>query len=317
MIGSTIDPTNGDMAGHALSVVKANYGLKKGQLVVCNFEDKAGTAGAGTTIDVFDPAPNSSPSTFAQSSKIGGCASDAISTGDYVYGAGLTSGEIASFNQKGKLHKTYGAPFKAPFSNVDASNPGLYSGEFIFSGDAETGTIVNFGINRYSNKKLIEVGAGFAVNNATGLNTLGPSGLSYEPKGDTLYIADGVDNTVVAFTHASELLVKDEIVVQPGGKTFKCKYPKTTCGELVYSGKPLDAPVAMTLLPNGNLIVANSQGGNTLVELTPVGKILDTKVVDKSKTAGNFGLVATGTNDSNTALFFTDANSNNLQELEQ
>ncbi len=320
VIGSTIDPTNGDMAGHAISVVKANYGLKKGQLVVCNFENKAGKAGTGTTIDIFEPEPGASPSTFAQSSKIEGCAADAVSTGDSVYGEGLSSGEVASFDQKGKLQKTYGAPFMAPFSNADASNPGLYAGEYIFSSDAQTGSIVDFGITRYSNKKRIEVATGFAVNNKTGWSTLGPSGVQYEANGpakDTLYIADGVDNTVVAFTHASELLVKDEIVVQPGGKTFKCKYPKSTCGELIYSGKPLDAPVAMTLLPNGNLIVANSQGGNTLVELTPAGKILDTKVVDKSKTAGIFGLVATGTTDSNTALFFTDANSNNLQELEQ
>ena len=317
IIGSTVDPTNGDMGGHALSVVKKSNGLTKGQLLVCNFEDKTGAAGDGTTIDVFDPKPSSSPSTFAQNSKIQGCDTAAISTDDSVYGGGQVSGVEVSFNQKGKLKKTYGAPFKEPFSDVDASNPGLYSGEFIFSGDAATGSIVNYGINRYSNKKRLEVATGFAVNTATGWGALGPSGLQYEPKGDTLYIVDGVDNTIVAFTHASELLVKDEIIVQPGGKTFKCKFPKTTCGELIYSGSPLDAPVAMTLLPNGNLIVANTQGGNTLVELTPTGKVLDTKVVDKSKTAGIFGLAATGSNDTNTALFFTDANSNNLQELEQ
>ena len=114
--------------------------------------------------------------------------------------------------------------------------------------------------------------SGFAVNHKTGWSTLGPSGLQYWPKTDTLYVADGVDNTIVAFNNASELLVKDEIVVKKGGKTFKCKFPKTTCGELIYSGSPLDAPVAMTLLPNGNLIVANTDGGNTLVELTPDGK---------------------------------------------
>ena len=65
-------------------------------------------------------------------------------------------------------------------------------------------------------------------------------------------------------------MLKDEIVVKKGGKTFNCKYPKTTCGKLIYSGKPLDGPVAMTLLPNGNLIVANTQR-NTLVELTTGG----------------------------------------------
>jgi hypothetical protein len=317
IIGTTVDPTNGDMGARSISTPTVSYGkLSKGQLVVCNFEDKAGTAGDGTTVDVFDAKPNSSPSTFAKSTKIEGCDADAVTTGDSVFAAGLTSGLLADFDEKGSLKKTYGPPFKAPFSNVDASNPHLYSAEYIFTSDASTGSIVSFSINRYGQHKRLEVATGFAVNGKTGWSALGPSGVAYRAKSDTLYIADGVDNTVVAFTHASELLVPDEIMVEPGGKTFKCKYPSTTCGVLIYAGKPLDAPVAMTLLPNGNLIVANTQGGNTLVELSAAGKVLDTKVVDKSKTAGIFGLLATGTNDSNTKLFFTDTNPNNLQELE-
>lgn len=51
--------------------------------------------------------------------------------------------------------------------------------------------------------------------------------------------------------------------------------------------------------------------------MTPTGQILDTKVIDKSTTPGIFALYATGTNDNDTALYFTDTNSNNLQELEQ
>jgi hypothetical protein len=128
---------------------------------------------------------------------------------------------------------------------------------------------------------------------------------------------DGVDNTVVAVSNASNLLEKNEIVVQPGGKKFKCAHPTKTCATLVYSGAPLNAPVASALLPNGNLIVANTQGGNTLVELTPAGKILDTKTIDTSTTADVFGLLATGTSDSNTVLFYTDTKTNTLQELEQ
>jgi hypothetical protein len=39
--------------------------------------------------------------------------------------------------------------------------------------------------------------------------------------------------------------------------------------------------------------------------------------VDKSKTAGIFGLAANGKTDSNTVLFYTDTNTNTLHELEQ
>jgi hypothetical protein len=75
--------------------------------------------------------------------------------------------------------------------------------------------------------------------------------------------------------------------------------------------------MASALLPNGNLVVANTQGtANTLVELTPAGQVLDTEVVDTGSTQGVFGLAAGGTSDSNTVLFYTDTNSNTVHELE-
>jgi hypothetical protein len=315
-IGSTVDPGNGDTGPHSIGIVSSTYGLKKGQIVVCNFADSSGNAGKGTTIDVLDPSPGSKPTTFATSTKIEGCAGSAVSNGDSVYGAGMTSGMLQAFTNKGKAAKTYGSPFKAPFSDVDASNANLYAAEYIFASDVSTGSVISFSINLYGNRTPLEVATGFGVNKASGWGILGPSGLAYYPKKDTLYIADGVDNTVVSFSHASELLEKDEIVVQKGGKTFKCKYPKTTCGTLVKAGAPLNAPEAMTVLPNGNLIVVNTKG-NEFVEMTPTGTILDTKVVDKSKTAGIFALQAIGKNDNDTALYYTDANSNELLELEQ
>jgi hypothetical protein len=135
-----------------------------------------------------------------------------------------------------------------------------------------------------------------------------------------LYIADGANNTIVKFTHATTLLQKNEIVVLPGGTKFKCAHKKTTCGKLVYSGSPLNVPVAMTMLPNGTLVVANSQpassGGNELVELTASGAILDTKVVDTGATPAVFGLASKGTKDSNTVVFYTDTNDNDVHELE-
>jgi hypothetical protein len=317
VIASTVDPTNGDTGPHGISVVTSTDGLKKGQLVVCNFADKAATAGKGTTIEVIDPQPSSAPKTFAQSKNIEGCAGDAVSSANGVYAPGFTSGVLAAFSNEGKAGKTYGSPFVRPFSDVDTGKPKMYSAEFIFASDAGTGSIVNFSLNRYGKKKPTQVADGFDVNKKSGWSTLGPSGLRYDKKEDLLYIAEGVDNAVVAFTHASSLLVTDEITVEKGGKSFECKYPSATCGKLIYSGSPLDGPVAMALLPNGNLIVANTKGGNTLVEISAAGKVLDTKVIDKSKTAGIFSLAAIGTDDTNTALYYTDTNTNTLHELEQ
>jgi hypothetical protein len=324
-IGSTVDPKNGDMGPRAISLARATFGLKKGQLVVCNFDDSAGTVGKGTTIEVLNPDPHSKPVTFTQSGKLEGCDGDAITATNQVYGAGLVSGLVSRFNQDGQLEKSHGSPVEAPFADADAFCGEAYAPEDIYIGDSKTGSVVKLAFVPVSsgNVRLTQVITGFGINKGSGWSVLGPSGIQYNSQktgslcNDTLYIVDGVDNTVVAVSNASNLLEKNEIVVQPGGKKFKCAHPTKTCATLVYSGAPLNAPVASALLPNGNLIVANTQGGNTLVELTPAGKILDTKTIDTSTTADVFGLLATGTSDSNTVLFYTDTKTNTLQELEQ
>jgi hypothetical protein len=312
------------MGPRALSLVPANFGLKKGQVLVCNFDDSAGTAGKGTTIEVLDPDPHSKPVTFTQSTKIEGCDGDAITATNQVYGAGLLSGLVSRFDQTGKLEKSHGSPIEVPFADADAFCGELYAPDDLYVGDSKTGAIIKlaFPVSSSAHAQVIQVISGFGINKGSGWSVLGPSGMQYDSKktgsrcNDTLYIVDGVDNTVIAVSNASNLLLKDEIIVQPGGKTFKCAHAKRTCATLVYSGSPLNAPVASALLPNGNLIVANT-GNNRLVEMTPTGKVLDTKVVDKSKTPGIFGLAAIGTKDSNTALFYTDTNTNTLHELEQ
>jgi hypothetical protein len=324
-IGSTVDPKNGDMGPRAISLARATFGLKKGQLVVCNFDDSAGTVGKGTTIEVLNPDPHSKPVTFTQSGKLEGCDGDAITATNQVYGAGLVSGLVSRFNQDGQLEKSHGSPVEAPFADADAFCGEAYAPEDIYIGDSKTGSVVKLAFVPVSsgNVRLTQVITGFGINTGSGWSVLGPSGIQYNSQktgslcNDTLYIVDGVDNTVVAVSNASNLLEKNEIVVQPGGKKFKCAHPTKTCATLVYSGAPLNAPVASALLPNGNLIVANTLGGNTLVELTPAGKILDTKTIDTSTTADVFGLLATGTSDSNTVLFYTDTKTNTLQELEQ
>ena len=327
-IGSTVDPKNGDKGPRAISVVQYNFGeLKAGHVLVCNFEDSSGKAGNGTTIEQFEPVASSKPTTFFQNAKIEGCDGDAVDAGDEVYGTGMTSKVMVKIDQKGQLKKTYGSPITEPLGDGIAPMLYDYSPEIVFIGNADTGGIDRFSFGGYGGGPGIEVINGFDVNKGAGWSALGPSGISYwcgkvvgsgicGNRADVLYIVDGACNAVVAISHASNLLEKDEITIQPGCKKFTCEYSSATCGTVVKAGSPLDKPVASTLLPNGNLIVANT-GNNTLVEMTPKGQVLDTLVVDKSKTPGIFGLAAIGTKDSNTALFYTDTNTNTLQELEQ
>jgi hypothetical protein len=320
VIGSTVDPSNGDQGPHAVSIVSTTGGsLKAGQLLVCNFADSSGTAGDGTTIEALDPKVGSKPTRFVQSDDIKGCTGAAYTHSKDIYATGFTSQELVEFSDTGKILKIYkGKLFKGPFSVTFATAHGSLAPAFVYSTDATLGTTVSTQVGFYGDKKATQVISGFAVNKKSGWAALGPAGPQYDKSVDNLYLDDGVTNTVVEIEHASNLLVADEIIVQSSGKTFKCKFAKVTCGKLVKAGSPLNAPEAMTLLPNGNLIVANTGGtANTLVELTPTGQVLATKVVDTKSTQGVYALAASGTTDNNTVLYYTDTNDNNLHELEQ
>jgi len=318
VIGSTVDSKNGDKGPGAISIVPGKQRLKEGDLVVCNFENAAGKVGAGTTIEILAPQQGSSPTRFTQSDSIEGCDADALARPNFLWAGGQTSGEVVRFSSSGKVLKVYkGSPVDVPLSDVNAGAAQEFAPNYIFVGATSSGGIVSISTGFYGDGIATQVADGFAVGDGSGYK-LGPTGLQYDRSIDTLYIVDGATNTIVAFSHASDLVEQDEITVKPGGKTFECKQPKVTCARLVYDGSKLDAPMASALLPNGNLIVANTKGtANTLVELTPQGQVLDSKVVDSSKTQGVFGLVAAGTNDDNTVLFFTDVNSNDVHELEQ
>lgn len=324
VIGSTVDPKNGDQGPRAIVRVRSTFGLKAGQLLVCNFENSAGVAGKGSTIEVLDPKAKSKPATFVQNTKINGCDGDAITESNQVYGSGMTAGSVGQFDQSGNLEKSYKSHLEAPFADADAFCGEPYAPEDIYVSDSKTGALVKFSFISVSGGKTTttEVISGFDKN-GSGWTTLGPSGLQYNATrngtlcNDTLYVVDGVDNTLVSISNASNLIEKDEIAVQPGGKKFTCRHPSATCATVVYSGAPLNAPVASALLPNGNLILANTKGGNTLVEITPKGKVLATKAVDTSKTAHVFGLAAYGTSDADTVLYYTSTADNTLHVLEQ
>jgi hypothetical protein len=322
-IGSTVDPKNGDQGPHSLQMATLSAGkIKKGDLLICDFSDKSGTAGNGESVELLSSTAGSKPSTFVQSSTVQGCDGAAImSSGDNtVYVTGLTSKNDCEFDDNGNAKKCYTNPPKDPLASGYAAQPpgskGFYSPYFNVVGDVGAGGVDLFSLGIYGMNKLYQGVSGFPVTKVSGWSTLGPSGLAYNNKNGTLFVVDGACNAVVAIDNMPNLLVQNEITVNKTCTKFTCKDKKATCGKLVKAGSPLDKPEAEAILPNGNIVVANT-GSNELVEMTPTGTVLDTKVVDTSKTAGIFGLWASGSNDNNTVLYYTDSNSNTVQELEQ
>jgi hypothetical protein len=320
-IGSTVDPTNGDKTPHGIVIAPITNGvLKKGQILACNFSNKASAAGAGTTIEALDAKAGSKPARFVQNAGFKGCGALGITAGDTVFGSAFAAQLVATFDgtKNFKYGKTTNSAIVAPFGTTyaDIKQPGGYDQLVVYTTDAKTGSLVRLDTNDlgpppYHATVIVK---GFAVNKKAGLAALAPSGLAYNQKTDTLYIVDGVDGVVVGISGMKNILALNAITVLPGGKTFKYVKGVPQTAKVVYSGTALKSPVAATLLPNGNLIIANT-AGNSLVEMTPTGQILDTKVVDTKPAAGIFSLVATGTNDADTVLYYTDANTNTVQLL--
>lgn len=313
VIGSTVDPTNGDKRPMGITIASQKYGkLAKGTLLACNYDNKHGTAAAGTTIVAFpSPAPGAKAVRYAASTSLLGCASLTIDSGGTTWASAAGAKSETAISTTKKVTHTIKSPFVRPWNNMFGTTGGLYPTTAVFASDASNGSIVRIDPVYFTATAVI---TGFAVKSGN----LAPTGLQYDASIDTLYIADGANNTVVAVAHAMNLFKKGSIVVKSGGTTFGG--PDASWARLVFSGAPLNGAIGSTLLPNHNLVFANTLDGagkNLLVEMTPHGKVLATRNVDKGAAGALGGLYSTGTTDAGTQIYFTDGNANNVQVLKQ
>ncbi|HEV3091913.1 MAG TPA: hypothetical protein VGX91_10805 [Candidatus Cybelea sp.] len=314
-IGSTIDPKFGQLNPYGLTVAPATAGdFTKGDLVVCNFNAKGNVQGTGFTVVALHPKPGSKPLLVSASKTLKGCASLALSTGDDIWASAFSANDEPIISPNGKSDgalkgKPYDRPWGQAFAQPNTGSPAFYES------NAADGTIVR--INLSSGFPTDVIAKGFAVNHGKPGSIFGPSGLTYDPTGDVLYIVDGTNDTVVSFSNVSSIPTGG-ITVGKSGKTFSG--PNASDAKLVFSGSPLNGPISAALLPNHNLILGNTgnpSGENIMVEITPSGKLLATRNVDKGASGSLFGIVATGTNDTDTKVYFNDDNDNDLRVLEK
>ena len=104
---------------------------------------------------------------------------------------------------------------------------------------------------------------------------LAPTGLALGGDG-TLYADDTQTNSVSAIPRA---LTRTSAI--------------TAAAATISTGNALDAPLGMTLAPNGDLVVVNGNNGNA-VEITPAGSQLATKTLINNGAGDLFGITATG-----------------------
>ncbi|MGB8909611.1 MAG: hypothetical protein WCC84_12780 [Candidatus Cybelea sp.] len=315
VIGSAVDPNNGGQNPYGLTIAPITAGyLTAGDLVICDFNGEANVQGTGKSIVALHPVPKSKPVHVSGIKIIKGCDAIALDAADTIWAADMVANDNPVIDATGKLVANIsGKPFSQPWGQIYAQP--THGSPVFYETNAGNGSVVR--INLGSKYTFDVIAKGFPVNHGVPGTALAPSGLAYDASIDTLYFADGDNDTIVAFKNVSKILKGG---IKAGGNGMKFSGPSAADARIVFAGKPLNGPISTALLPNGNLVVGNTldpDGKNLMIEISSAGKLLDVRNVDTGAAGALFGIVATGTKTSNTKVYFNDDNDNNVQVLEQ
>jgi hypothetical protein len=359
MVGSTVDPTNGDQNPYGLVVAPATAGLiTKGDLVVCNFNNATITTttppsgnvqGTGTTIIGLHPGTGSKPYHIAQSANLTSCnaltmlpddsisaAAWSVSMNPLVSAAGTVTTPFASdmFNDpwgEAFVAATAMQPAALYISNAP-DNGGVVAGP---GSTTSPGTIDRITLDTNNVQTgFTEIVTGFCSGGTAG-TIFGPSGLTYDPASDTLYVIDTSSNSVIALANVSSI-PKDGVVVN-GQCTAATPTPMPTfsgpsmaSAKVIAHGSPLSAPISAALLKNGDLVVGNgdivappaappaaSAMTNLLIEVSPVvpGGFVGQLQIDPGMPGAIFGIAATVDASGNQIIYFNNDNNSAVMQL--
>ncbi|MGA7412102.1 MAG: hypothetical protein WBW33_16625 [Bryobacteraceae bacterium] len=292
---STI-PSNGDVNPYGVAfvpkTVPAGSVLQPGDILVSNFNNSQNLQGTGTTILRVDKAGNTS--TFFNS-PVGGlsAALGVLSNGIVLIGnvptadgtaATVQPGRLAVVNQNGVFLGTFGTPASVdgPWGMAihDTGN-GVSGTAQVFLSNVLSGVVTRLDIS-YSATQISAtatvIANGFSHRTDPAALVLGPSGLAYDPTHDILYVASSTDNAIYEIP------------------TAVATHAPVAATLLVQDFTHLHGPLDVAILPNGYLVVADSDGSNVdpnqpseLVEYSSTGQLVSQMSIDPNN-GGAFGL---------------------------
>jgi hypothetical protein len=310
-VGSTV-PANGDVNPYGVAVVPSSTGrLVAGDTLVSNFNDKGNVQGTGTTI--VQVSPSGSTSLFAQLAKlpagmacpggVGLTTALGILPGGWVLVGSLPTmagGALPGVDPAGCLIvlNDQGAPVKT-ITNSDIVGPwdltvtSSATAAKVFVSNALGGnTSVHDGVPVAGKCTVVRLDLALSATAPPVLTSstvigndypwiankaaliLAPTGLALGRNG-TLYVADTQTSAISAIPAA---LTRTTAVA--------------ASASTIATGGALNAPLGMTLAPNGDLVVVNGNDGNA-VEVSPAGKQVATKTLVKNGAGDLFGLTTT------------------------
>jgi hypothetical protein len=321
-VASLIAP-NGDRDPFGIAVVPLTSGqLVAGNLLVAEFSDQDGTAGAGTTILQVNPA-NGTTTVFFQGGPVAGPvgiainpANDGVWVGDYGSAADGTAANDLLITPTGLLKATFtdastmnAASFLGVWGQGVSSVNGTVSFYYGNAGNAVTGTgggdVWRLTPNPTgpangqpvnSSYAQIATGQGQTPAGGNAATAAGPQGYAFAANG-TLYETNDADNALYAI---------------PGAATATGPVQVQT----VYRGPELQSPENVVIDPtDGNLLIANAND-NRLVEITPSGQVVGSVDLARHQAAGALFGLAIGTNTAGQqVLYYGNSDTNTLHEL--
>ena len=310
-LASTV-PANGDVNPYGVAVVPASGGrLRAGDILVSNFNDKANVQGTGTTLMEVSPAGQASvfanisalPAGQSCPGGIGLTTALGILPGGWVVVGSLPTtkggvlpgldpaGCLIVVNDQGTVAETITNPdIVGPWDLTVKSS--ATSAEVFVSNALGGNTTTHDGVPVTGNCTVVRldlalsptsppqltgstvIGTNFPWRANKAALVLAPTGLALGGNG-TLYVDDTLTNSVSAIPQA---LTRTS--------------PVTAVGGTLSTGGALDAPLGMTMAPNGDLVVVNGNNGDA-VEITPAGRQLATKTLVKNGAGDLFGILTT------------------------
>ncbi|MGB9153462.1 MAG: hypothetical protein WCD70_10290 [Alphaproteobacteria bacterium] len=330
---------NGDLNPYAIVVAPVSAGtIHKGDVLVDNFNDISNLQGTGTTIIDYNP-DTKQISLFAKLPKQlpqcpGGVglttAMTMLQSGWIIVGSapstdGTTktkgSGCLIVLDANGKVASTItGANINDPWGNMAVIDNGVTATLFLSNAgfdipgpeviDPDTGFFKIFNTANVLRVDLsIPAGKPPAVKSQTvianGLGArsdkdaflVGPTGLALAPDGKTLYVSDAVNNRVIAIDDAPT------------------RKDSAGTGREIVKGGLLKRPLAMSLTPDGHLLVTNALNGQ-VVEIDPIaGKELYAQWIDNDQAQsppGNGDLFGIAMTPDGKAFYYVEDDMNTL-----
>jgi hypothetical protein len=270
LISSTI-PGNGDLNPYGIAFVPHGFpaggALASGDVLVANFNASSNLQGTGTTIIKFTPNEAVAPSvpagqngnaiTFFQGKQPGLTTALGILRRGYVVVGNvpttdgtvntIANGALQIVDRFGKLVATLtDATFLDSPWDLTIDDDGDRAQLFV--SNVLSGRVsrldLQVGASTVTVLHMTLVAAGYKHEPNPAALVLGPTGLAYDEKRDTLYVASTDDNAIFAVAHAG-----------------KASSPVSK-GSLVFADPHLRGPLGLAFAPNGDLLTANGDAVN-------------------------------------------------------